>query len=68
MLTDFYVAVYLNGSYITNEMRMRNFLAFIVYAENSVAKYSNGHFENLPAGVEQINCSSLKVSETMSIN
>lgn len=53
--------VYLNGSYITNEMRMRNFLAFIVYAENSVTKYSNGHFENLPAGVEQINCSSLKI-------
>lgn len=53
--------VYLNGSYLANEMRMRNFLGFIISAENSVKAYPNGYFENLPAGVEQINCSTLKV-------
>ena len=57
-----FVAVYLNGSYLANEMRMRNFLGFIISAENSVKTYPNGYFENLPAGVEQINCSTLKVS------
>ena len=57
-----FVSVYLNGSYLANEMRMRNFLGFIISAENSVKEYPNGYFENLPAGVEQINCSTLKVS------
>ena len=55
-----FVSVYLNGSYLANEMR--NFLGFIISAENSVKEYPNGYFENLPAGVEQINCSTLKVS------
>jgi len=55
--------VYLNGS-ITNEMKMRGFVGFIVYAENSVPEYPNGHFvtENLPPGVEVVNCSNLLVS------
>lgn len=57
-----FVSVYLNGSYLANEMRMRNFLGFIISVENSVKAYPNGYFENLPAGVEQINCSTLKVS------
>ena len=57
-----FVSVYLNGSYLASEMRMRNFLGFIISAENSVKEYPNGYFENLPAGVEQINCSTLKVS------
>ena len=57
-----FVSVYLNGSYLANEMGMRNFLGFIISAENSVKAYPNGYFVNLPAGVEQINCSTLKVS------
>ena len=58
-----YVAVYLNGS-MTNKT-MRNFLGFIVYAENSVTNYPNGRFvaEDLPPGVEEVNCSTLYVSE-----
>ncbi|XP_029188072.2 uncharacterized protein LOC114955412 isoform X1 [Acropora millepora] len=54
--------VYLNGS-ITNEMKMRGFVGFIVYAENSVPEYPNGHFvtENLPPGVEVVNCSNLLI-------
>ena len=55
--------VYLNGS-ITNEMKMRGFVGFIIYAENSVPEYANGHFvnESLPPGVEVVNCSNLLVS------
>ncbi|XP_067040856.1 uncharacterized protein [Acropora muricata] len=54
--------VYLNGS-ITNEMKMRGFVGFIIYAENSVPEYPNGHFvtENLPPGVEVVNCSNLLI-------
>ena len=61
--------VYLNGS-LTSEMKLRNFLGFIVYAENSVTKYPNGGFvaEDLPAGVEKVNCSTLYVSEITSFS
>ena len=54
--------VYLNGS-ITNEMKMRGFVGFIIYAENSVPGHPNGHFvtENLPPGVEVVDCSNLLV-------
>ena len=58
--------VYLNGS-MTNEMemKMKSFVGFIVYAENSVSKYPNGHFvaEDLPPGAEEVNCSTLFVSD-----
>lgn len=59
----FLIVVYLNGS-MTNEMKMRSFVAFIIYAENSVTKYPNGRFvaEDLPPGVEEVNCSTLYVS------
>ncbi|XP_068702507.1 uncharacterized protein [Montipora foliosa] len=52
--------VYLNGS-MTNEMKIKSFVGFIVYAENSVSKYPNGRFvaEDLPPGVEEVSCSSL---------
>ena len=55
--------VYLNGS-ITNEMKMRGFVGFLIYAENSVPEYPNGHFvtENLPPEVVVVNCSNLLVS------
>lgn len=45
--------------------KMRSFVGFIVYAENSVKNYTNGRFvpEDLPAGVEVVNCSTLQVSE-----
>lgn len=44
---------------------MRRFVAFIVYAENSVKNYTNGRFvpEDFPAGVEEVNCSTLQVSK-----
>ena len=43
---------------------MRGFVGFIIYAENSVPEYPNGHFvtENLPPGVEVVDCSNLLVS------
>ena len=49
---------------MTNEIKMRSFVAFIIYAENSVTKYPNGRFvaEDLPPGVEEVNCSTLYVS------
>ena len=42
---------------------MRGFVGFIVYAENSVPGHPNGHFvtENLPPGVEVVDCSNLLV-------
>ncbi|KAL9971717.1 hypothetical protein ACROYT_G017919 [Oculina patagonica] len=54
--------VYLNGS-MTAEQKMRSFVGFIIYAENSVKNYTNGHFvtEDLPAGVEVVNCSTLQI-------
>ena len=50
-------------------MKMRGFVGFIVYAENSVPEYPNGHFvtENLPPGVEVVNCSNLLVSYIITI-
>ena len=61
-----YVAVYLNGSMTNNTVR--NFLVFIVYAKNSVTRYPNGRFVagDLPPGVEEVNCSTLYVSEITS--
>ena len=58
-----FIVVYLNGS-MTNEMKMKSFVGFIIYAENSVTKYPNGCFvaEDLPSGVEEVNCSTLYVS------
>ncbi|XP_078370237.1 uncharacterized protein LOC144653978 [Oculina patagonica] len=54
--------VYLNGS-TTAEQKMRSFVGFIIYAENSVKNYTNGHFvtEGLPADVEVVNCSTLQI-------
>lgn len=50
---------------MTAEHKMRSFVAFIIYAENSVKNYTNGHFvtDDLPAGVEVVNCSTLQVSK-----
>ncbi|XP_066017197.1 uncharacterized protein [Pocillopora verrucosa] len=47
--------IYLNGS--------RNFVGFIVYAENSVKNYTNGRFvrEDLPTGVEEVSCGDLYI-------
>lgn len=58
------ISVYLNGS-LTADQKMRSFIGFIVYAENSVKSYANGHFvpEDFPAGVEAVNCSNLQVSK-----
>lgn len=59
--------VYLNGS-MTNEMKMRSFVGFLVYAENSVTEYPNGRFvaEDLPSGVEEVNCSHLYIVQNSS--
>lgn len=58
------ISVYLNGS-LTADQKMRRFIGFIVYAENSVKSYANGRFvpEDFPAGVEAVNCSGLQVSK-----
>ncbi|CAH3045449.1 unnamed protein product [Pocillopora meandrina] len=47
--------IYLNGS--------KTFFGFIVYAENSVKNYTNGHFvkEDLPLGVEEVSCGDLYI-------
>ncbi len=49
---------------MTVDHKMRNFVGFIVYAENSVKSYTNGRFvrEDLPAGVEEANCGNGYVS------
>ncbi|KAL9971714.1 hypothetical protein ACROYT_G017916 [Oculina patagonica] len=61
--------VYLNGS-TTAEQKMRSFVGFIIYAENSVKNYTNGHFvtEGLPADVEVVNCSTLQGSVVLQTN
>ena len=60
---EIYFAVYLNGS-MTGDNKMRSFIGFIVYAENSVKNYTNGRFvkEDLPTGVEEASCGDLYVS------
>ncbi len=53
---------------MTADQKMRSFVGFIVYAENSVKNYTNGRFvaEDLPAGVQEVKCSTLYVSKTKS--
>ena len=55
---------------MTADQKMRRFIGFIVYAENSVKSHANGRFvpEDFPAGVEAVNCSSLQVSKVRALN